>query len=236
MTNERTQDAGSDNSTLDFLQGMTLFHDLRREELANLARLVSERRYAKGSVIFTQDSLGGVAFMVQSGRVGIVLDSADGRELIVHEILPGDYFGEMALLDGQRRSASAVTLEDTTLLVLPGKSLLAELERHPTIMLRMLQAMSRRLRLADQNIGKLAFSDVGSRLAGTLLELSGGGTKITATHEDLANRIGAARQTVNKVLNRWQRQGYLRTARGSITILDRRALERQREGLIDATT
>src|SRR5436305_15183442 len=93
-----------------FLHRISLFADLRLEELRGIGQIVRQKRYAKGSVIFTQDSIGDVAFIIVRGRVEIVLHSPDGRDFILHEYLRHEHFGEMALLDRNPRSASAIAM------------------------------------------------------------------------------------------------------------------------------
>src|SRR5690348_12709157 len=114
-----------------FLVRQPLFADLPPADLAPLAAVVRRRHYPRGAIIFTQGDLGHVAFIVRSGRVEIVVESADGRDLVLYEVGPGDHFGEMALLESQPRSASAVCTEQSELLAITREDLLGELERHP---------------------------------------------------------------------------------------------------------
>ncbi len=214
-----------------FLRRIPLFADLRPEELRGIAGIVRRRRYPKGSIIFTQDSVGDVAFIVLRGRVEIVLHSPDGRDFILHEAFPADYFGELALLDRNPRSASAIAVEDTDVLVLQRNEFLEEIQKQPRVMLRMLQALSQRLRTADEKIKSLAFSNVATRLKDTLLQLSaqdptGTSRVVRTSQEDLASMIGSSRQTVNQLLNGWQRKGLVTIAREKITILKPEQLAR----------
>jgi CRP-like cAMP-binding protein len=208
---------------LRFLARQPLFADLPPADLAPLAAVVRRRHYPRGAVVFTQGDLGNVAFIVRSGRVEIVVESADGRDLVLYEVGPGDHFGEMALLEGQPRSASAICTEASELLAITREDLLAELERHPTIMLRMLQAMSRRLRLTDRRLAGLAFHDAAIRLAETLWLISEADGTLRVAHihqDDLAARVGVSRQTVNRVLGEWRRRGLVSVARGAIRLPD----------------
>jgi len=214
-----------------FLRRISLFADLRPEELRGVAAIVRRRRYPKGSVIFTQDSLGDVAFIVLRGRVEIVLHSPDGRDFILTEAFPADYFGELALLDRQPRTASAIAVEDTEVMVLNRNEFLAEIEKSPRIMLRIIQALCGRIRTADEKIKSLAFSNVATRLKDTLLQLSAkdestGSRTVRTSQEDLASMIGSSRQTVNQLLNQWQRRGLVAIAREKITIVKPEQLAR----------
>jgi CRP-like cAMP-binding protein len=215
--------APADLELVEFLGRLPLFADVPAAELAPLARLVRRRHYPRGAVVFTQGDLGNVAFIVRSGLVEIVVESADGRDLVLYEVRPGDYFGEMALLEGQPRSASAVCREASEVLAITRDDLLAELQRHPTMMLRMLQAMSRRLRLTDRRLQGMAFHDAAIRLAEAVWEAShteGAGRVARIRQDALAARVGVSRQTVNRVLGEWRRHGLVTLARGEIRLPD----------------
>ena len=125
---------GAKRRLLRFLASQPLFADLPPADLAPLAAVVRRRHYARGAVIFSQ-GYGNVAFIVRSGRVEIVVESADGRDLVLYEVGTGDHFGEMALLEGQPRSASAICTEASEILAITREDLLGELERHPSTML-----------------------------------------------------------------------------------------------------
>ena len=208
---------------IEFLARMPLFADIPPEELTPLVAVVQRRRYPRGAVLFTQGQLGNVAFIVRDGLVDIMVASVDGRDLQLYEVRPGDYFGEMALLEGRPRSASAVCREASEVLALQRNDLLAALQRHPSIMLRMLQAMSRRLRQADRRLESLAFHDAALRLAEALWEASeedAGGRLARLGQDTLAARIGVSRQTVNKLLGEWRRDGLVSIGRGAIRLPD----------------
>jgi CRP/FNR family cyclic AMP-dependent transcriptional regulator len=215
--------ARADDELLSFLAQMPLFADVPPAELAPLAALVRRRRYPRGGVLFTQGELGNVAFIVRRGQVEIVVESVDGRDLVLYEVRPGDHFGEMALLEGRPRSASAVCREASEVLAITRDDLLAELQRHPSIMLRMLQTMSRRLRLTDRRLADLAFHDAALRLAEALWQASHaeGEWRVARLRQDeLAARVGVSRQTVNKLLGEWRRAGLVSVARGEIRLPD----------------
>ena len=222
---------------LRFLARQPLFADLPSADLAPLAAVARRRQYPRGAVIFSQGDLGNVAFIVRSGRVEIVVESADGRDLVLYEVGPGDHFGEMALLEGQPRSASAICTAQSELLAINRDDLLRELERHPSIMLRMLQAMSRRLRLTDRRLEALAFHDAAIRLAETLWRVSQAEGSLRVAHihqDDLAARVGVSRQTVNRVLGEWRRRGLVSVARGEIRLPDPQRFAAWRAELVAA--
>jgi CRP/FNR family transcriptional regulator, cyclic AMP receptor protein len=227
----------ANDELLRFLGRQPLFADLPAADLVPLAAVVRRRRYQRGTIIFSQGDLGQVAFIVRSGLVEIVVESADGRDLVLYEVRPGDHFGEMALLEGLPRSASAVCREPTELLAIDRDVLLRELERHPSIMLRMLQAMSRRLRLTDRRLEAHAFHDATIRLAEILWRTSkddGEGRVARIHQDDLAARVGVSRQTVNRVLGEWRRRGLVSVARGEVRLPDPRRFVAWRRDLVAA--
>lgn len=226
--------AFAQDELLGFLARMPLFADLPPPELAPLVDVVRRRHYPRGAVLFTQGELGSVAFIVRSGLVDIVVASSDGRDLLLYEVRPGDYFGEMALLEERPRSASAICREASEVLALERDDLLGALQRHPSIMLRMLQAMSRRLRLADRRLESLAFHDAALRLAEALWEASAedaAGRVAHLSQEALAARVGVSRQTVNKLLGEWRRAGLVSIGRGVLRLPDPARFDRWRASL-----
>jgi CRP/FNR family cyclic AMP-dependent transcriptional regulator len=226
--------ARADDELLQFLSRQPLFADLSPTELAPLVGLVRRQRYPRGTVLFTQGELGSTAFIVRSGLVEIVVASGDGRDLVLYEVRPGDHFGEMALLEGGPRSASAVCREASEVLAISREDLLAELQRHPSIMLRMLQAMSRRLRLTDRRLERLVFHDAAIRLAEALWEAShveGDWRLARIRQDDLAARVGVSRQTINKLLGEWRRAGLVSIGRGQIRLPDPPRFAAWRAGL-----
>ena len=210
------------------LRRVTLFADLDSEELATVARSVRRRHCPKGTLILAQDEPGNVGFLILDGTVDVLLESEDGRQFIIAQLGPGDHFGEMALLDAEPRSATVIATSDTELLVLRRDEFLTELLRHPRIMLRMLIALSRRLRRADAQVASLAFGDTAARLARLLVANAKPGPRgqtVEVAQDDLAAMVGATRQTVGRIFGAWRRQGYIVTGRRRTTILNAEALD-----------
>jgi CRP/FNR family cyclic AMP-dependent transcriptional regulator len=207
------------------LPKIALFADLPPPEIHAIARIVRRYRAPKGAVICAQGEVGEVAFFILEGRVDILITAADGRQFLLAELGPHEYFGEMALLDevDRQRSATAVARADTELVLLRRADFLALLDQHPSIARRLLRSAIRRLRQANAQIAGLAFADVAGRLARALLALAEQGDDgrwiVRATHEELAGMIGAARQTVTRVLNTWGRHGTLATGREQLLLL-----------------
>src|SRR6266540_113219 len=155
------------------LKGVSIFADLDPAEVAALERLASPRDYPDGAVVVSQEEPGDALYVLVHGKVKVVLYGDSGREIILSIFkVPGDFFGEMSLLDNEPRSATLIASEPSRLLVLSRNDFHAHLESHPRTALRILTELSRRLRRADAVIGNLALLDVYGRLAGKLRELA----------------------------------------------------------------
>ncbi len=172
---------------------------------------------------------------VLSGRVRICSYSADGREVVLNVINPGEVFGEIALIDGGERTADAFAMEATDLLILSRRDFLPYLEKNPQLCVQLLEVICRRLRSTSEQLEDLNFLDVRSRLAKRLLflanrhgEVSEQGIRINVrlSQHMLASMIGTSREAVNKQLRAWEGKGLIDVRRGSITILDREGLEK----------
>ena len=212
-----------------FLRGMPLFSGLGEASLLALARSGRFVQVEKGQFVFFQSDPSDKAYIVHSGLVSIVLESTDGREMVINEMRPGDFFGEVGLLTGQSRSTGAVARTDTDLLVFPRQAFLNILEAEPLLARRLLEMTANRLRGSSERESALAFLDAQARLARLLLQLERQEQKkgyITISQEELAQRTGLTRQTVAKALGRWRRSGWLITGRGHIMVLKRDALVR----------
>jgi CRP-like cAMP-binding protein len=201
------------------LRSVSIFSDLDTAEVAALERLAEIREYADGAVIVSQEDPGDALYVLVRGKVKVVLYGESGREIILSIFkAPGDFFGEMSLLDGEPRSASVIADEPSRLLVLARRDFHAHLERHPRTALRVLTELSRRLRRADAVIGNLALLDVYGRLAGKLRELAAAEGEETddgvvlrqrPTQAEIAAMIGTSRETVSRALSDLARRGYV---------------------------
>jgi CRP-like cAMP-binding protein len=210
-----------------------LFSQLPPEALEQLNSRLRRRRYGKGDTVFYQGDPGMSLCIVQSGRVKLALTSAEGRELIIDLLGPGDVFGEMALLDGEPRSADAVATEPSELVMLEREEFIRFLLERPPIAVQLLGILSRRLRRDAELLQDGAFLDVPARLARTVLRLaevpSTGGPAMTPrlNQSDLAGLTGTTRETLNKWLGVFQEQGLIQWDKGRITVLEPQRL-RQR--------
>jgi CRP-like cAMP-binding protein len=211
------------------LRSITLFKQLTDEEVAHVSEAARERLYPKGSVILFEDDPGDALYVVLTGEVKVVLIGEDGREVILSILRTGDFFGEMSLIDDQPRSAHVIATEDSNLFVLRRDEFRDCLEQTPRIAVGLLQALSRRLRRADDKIGGLVLLDVTGRVSRVLLELAdehdGEHVPRKITHHMIAQMIGSSRETVSRTIRELGDQGLIKVSRKDIEILDRPRLE-----------
>jgi CRP/FNR family cyclic AMP-dependent transcriptional regulator len=209
-------------SAAEVLRRVPLFSDLAEGELARFAEVTREREYPKNSVILFEDDPGDALYIVSTGQVKVVLIGEDGREVILSVLGDGDFFGEMALIDDEPRSAHVIAMKDSHLLVLRRDDFQAQIQGHPAIALKLLRELVQRLRRADVKIGGLVLLDVNGRVAQLLLDLAeeSGGPKITRklTHHTIAQMIGSSRETVSRAMRDLVERGLIEVSRREITI------------------
>ena len=210
-----------------FMKELALFNDLSESSLLALARAGKFIQVKKGQAVFYQSDPSEKVYLLRSGLVSIVLESQDGREMVINEMHAGDIFGELGLLTRQPRSTSAIARTDSELLALQRQAFLGVLELEPGLARRILDLTANRLRGSSERESALAFLDAQARLARLLLQLEEQAAErgyVTISQEELAQRTGQTRQTVAKALGRWRRAGWLITGRGHIMLLKREAL------------
>ena len=216
-------------SATDVLQKVPLFSQLSPPDLQRVVEVARDRAYPKNSVILFEDDPGDALYVVGKGQVKVVLIGEDGREVILSVLGEGEFFGEMALIDDEPRSAHVIAMEDSTLYVLRREDFQGILEHSPGIGLALLKELSRRLRRVDEKVGSLVLLDVNGRVAQLLLDLAdeAGSDRITRrlTHHTIAQMIGSSRETVSRTMRELVEKGYIEISRREILIRDRAALE-----------
>jgi CRP/FNR family cyclic AMP-dependent transcriptional regulator len=222
-------------SALEVLRQVPLFSGLSDADLEGFASVLRERRVPRGSIVMMQGERGDALYLLAEGQAKVVLIGEDGREVILSVLGPGSFFGEMALLDDEPRSAHVVVMEDSQLLQLRRDDFQARLRSSPDVALALLRLLSKRLRRADDTIGSLALRDVNGRIAHLLLELAQeeGGDRITRrlTHATIAQMVGASRETVSRTLSTLANAGVLRMTRREIILVDKEPLRRAAQQL-----
>ena len=215
--------------TLELIKQISMFQDLKEEDLEKMCKLLVLKDYTKDSMIVNQEEMGDALYIIYSGKVKVVLYGESGREIILSIFKPGDFFGEMSLFDGQPRSANVLALEPSKLLVLTRSVFMTHLNECPSTAINILSEMSRRLRHADEIIGNLALMDVYGRVARLLMDLvksegeeieDGFLIKDRPTQQDIASMVGTSRETVSRALKELARLGYI-SAKGKTFIVKR---------------
>ncbi len=216
-------------SDQELLAQVPLFARLAPVELESLTGLLRRRRYRAGEAVFREGDAGTALYIVEEGEVKIVLGSSGGKEVVIGLLGRGDFFGELALLDGEPRSADAVATVTSRLATLQREDFLRFIQDTPRAAANLLAALSRRLRRTDQLVHDAAFSDVRTRLIKVVLELGqtrgqpgprGVVVASRLTQGDLANMVGATRESVNRWLRYYADKGLLRHERGRLALLD----------------
>lgn len=219
-----------------FFRKFPLFADLDDRELNSVAAVAKTRRYAKEDVIFHADESGDVFCLIREGQVKITMISPEGKEIILSLLGPGDFFGEMALLDDEPRSATVVATENLELVTIWRSDFLQILAENFSITRKVLKELSKRLRTASNRIESLATMDVYGRLARFFLDQARDSGKVLEngyvavqrpTHQAIANMIGTSRETVSRLIHDLMRQGLL-LSEGKTIYLRRTALDQFR--------
>jgi CRP/FNR family cyclic AMP-dependent transcriptional regulator len=214
-----------------------LFAGLDAEGLANLARGMRIRRFRRSETVFHVGDPGDALFIVMAGSIKITLPADTGDEAILATLRPGDFFGELALLDGAPRSATAVAIEPTETFILARDRFRELIATEPVMREALLATLAAEVRRLTHHVEELHFLDITGRLASRLARLSTepGATRLAdgairlagpLTQGDLAAMIGCTRQSVNKLLGLFTDDGLIRLERDRIVVLDLEGLNR----------
>lgn len=212
--------------------GLPVFSDLAEAEVETVSAAMRRRPYAKGSLIHASGAMGADFYIIESGRVAIQLPSERGEALTLRLLGPGDFFGEISLLDDEPWYGDATALDDCQLLLLAKRDFLAVLDKYPSVSRRLLTIICKRLRHNASFARDLAFLDIPTRLARALIALvesEGWGWTgnrrphdarvVEITQNALAAHVGATRESINKWLGYYERRGYISRKRDNITVL-----------------
>lgn len=211
----------------ELLRTVPMFAELSEADLEKLLSLAARKRYPKDGVVFFENEAGDSLFMIALGRIKVTILGDDGREIILSVLSPGEFFGEMALLDNEPRSATAIAAEDSELLCLSRAEFEAVLGHNPSIMSGLIKVLTARLRHANHQISTLALLDVYGRVARVIVELGRDEGKRLKdgriafqrpTHQEIANRIGTTRETVTRMLKDLQRQSLIKVSGKEIVL------------------
>lgn len=212
-----------------FLQNVPIFADLEDPELKKIEKLGLRKKYKKGNIVVLEKEMGAALFVIISGKVKIVRTDEEGREVILSIFGPGEFFGEMSLLDGLARSASVVALAKAELFMIHRRDFLKLLHEHPQVAISLLGELTTRLRKADTQIKSLSLKDASGRVANVILMLADdigvfrkGKVEIDELplQQDMANMAGTSRETVSRMLHQFVREGHLQLDGNKLTIND----------------
>jgi CRP-like cAMP-binding protein len=222
----------SASDPVELLSRVSLFSELSREELERISRVAIPRSFPAGVRVFHEGDQSDACYLVRSGDLRVTREHPDGRAIALATLGPGDIFGELAMLDGQARSASVETLSDCSLLALGAADFRRLLGEHSQISVKLVAALTRRLRETNERVARQSFQTVPSRVAGVLTQLIAeeaapdgrSGVTIRMTQADLAQLAGTSRESVSRFLATLERAGVVRVGRGRVTVVEPRRL------------
>jgi CRP/FNR family transcriptional regulator, cyclic AMP receptor protein len=213
------------------LERTRLFRGLPSATIQQISALSIRRSYSRGAIVFSQADPGDALYGVVMGKIRISTGSADGREMFLNIMEPGDTFGEIALLDGRHRTATASATVPTELIIIPRDHFLELLKREPKLVSHVVQLLCERIRWTSGLAEESALLSVPERLVRRLVSLgqlhgheTPHGVELSISQEELARFLGLSRQAVNQYLQTWKAQGWISLGRGKIVIVDKHAL------------
>jgi CRP/FNR family cyclic AMP-dependent transcriptional regulator len=214
------------------LRNHPLFREFPPTVIGNLGTYMTRRSVRRGATIFAKGDPGTALMAVLWGSVKISVPTSGGHEAVLNIINPGQAFGEIALLDGQPRTADAVAMTDCELMVIDRRDFIPLLRREPDVALKLIETLCVRIRRTSEQVEDVMYLSLPARLAKTLLELTGGveasalQRKVRITQRELSNIIGMSRESTNKQLRAWQERKWVRLERGGIALVNTGALRK----------
>jgi CRP/FNR family transcriptional regulator, cyclic AMP receptor protein len=227
-TGATTQTQSSDKHSV--LRAHPFFRDLGNTIIDRLAPRFITTKIKKGAVIFRKGDIGSKLYAVRAGAVRISAPSEEGKDAIFNLVVPGELFGEIAFLDGGQRTADAVAIENSELLVIERRDFIPLIRDNPEVAERLIKILCARIRKTSEQVEDIVFLGLPNRLAKVLLHLyrpsaatlpSG---KIHVTQREISQMIGVSRESANKQLQDWQRKKWLKLERGGVVIFAPQAL------------
>jgi CRP-like cAMP-binding protein len=227
--------ATTSEDTIALLHRVPVFSALADDELGRVAEVTVPRRFDAGEAVFREGDESDTCYVVRSGHVRAVREHQDGRSITLARFGPGDIFGELAMFDNERRSATIEAIESTEAIAILGGDMRRLLKEHPDIAVKLLAALGRRLRETNERLSRQSFQTVQSRVAAVLAQLvaveraegaADGDILITSTQADLAALAGSSRESASRFLAVLERAGIITQGRGKLVVHDPGALER----------
>ena len=208
-----------------------IFCDLDSEAFDQLCRYAKHATLRRGATIFSKGDPGNSLVAVISGTVKISISSADGRSAILNLIGPGEIFGEVALLDGQARTADAIANTNCEIFVIDRREFLPFVRSQPELAMKFIELLCARLRWTSDQVEQVILQDLPGRLASALIrltekhKLAQGGRTIAVTQQEISEMVGMTRESINKQLRAWATRNWVRLEHGAIVVLDAEPLQ-----------
>jgi len=224
----------SAEETAALLARVPVFEELAEDDLRRVAEVTVPRRFAGGEVVFREGDDSDTCYVVHAGHARAIREHPDGRQITLATFGPGDIFGELAMFDDERRSATVEASDDLEVLGILGGDMRRLLRRHPDMAVKLVIALGRRLRAANERLARQSFQTVQSRVAAVLAQLveqaqsEGAGARdipVVATQADLAKLAGSSRESASRFLAVLERAGVISQGRGRLTVHDPGALQ-----------
>jgi len=210
---------------LALLRNHFLFRDLPANVLEHLASYMKTRKVQRGATIFSKGDPGSGLLGVLTGAVKVSIASAEGKDIVLNVFHEGEIFGEIALLDGRPRTADATAMANSELIVIERRDFVPFLQAHADVMLKFIEILCSRLRRTSEQVQDVTFLNLPTRLAKTLLQLTAdadgppSNRKVNITQREISQMIGRSRESTNKQLRAWTKRGWIKLARGSVSVL-----------------
>lgn len=227
--------AATTHDTVALLARVPVFEQLMPDDLERVASVAVPRSFPAHHVIFREDDDSDTCYMVHSGHARALREHGDGRQLTLATFGPGDVFGELAMFDDERRSATVEAVDQLEVVAVLGSDMRHLMRRHPDIAVKLVITLGRRLRLANERLARQSFQTVQSRVATVLGQLvdqaraegaADGPLLVVATQAELAQLAGSSRESASRFLATLERAGIISQGRGRLTVHDPEALDR----------
>ena len=226
----RAPDPGMEQAKVTYLSETDLFQDLLPRDLEQLERNIAMTTCQRGTVFYTPGETGEVLFILKKGRVNLYRMTSEGKKLVTATVEPGTVFGEMSLIGQGMVDSFAEASEDCTLCVMSRTDVERLLSEQPSVSIRLLELLARRLDEAEERLADVAYKSVPSRIAITLLRLAGGNAApIRVSHQDIADMVGTYRETATRILNEMRADGLVELGRMRIVVVESERLEKLAE-------
>jgi CRP/FNR family cyclic AMP-dependent transcriptional regulator len=218
--------------SLAFLRNHPIFGILGPELLQQLRAHARLKTITRGETVFAKGDPGSSLFAILDGQVKVISFSAQGKYAVFNVLSAGDIFGEIALLDGGERTADVMAITDCRLIVIERRDFLPLIHSRSDVAQKLIEMLCARLRNTSRQVEEVMFLDLSAKLARTLLRLSeaAGGPTIALTQSEIAQIIGASRESTNKQLRDWENLKWIRLERGEIVLIDTEALTAVADG------